>query len=50
MNAPSIINLSAGERRLLDVLNAQGACGAPAQRADGVLGSFGRFGGVDLEI
>jgi len=30
MNAPSIINLSAGERRLLDVLNAQGACGAPA--------------------
>lgn len=30
MNAPAVINLSAGERRLLEVLDAQGACGAPA--------------------
>jgi Fe-S cluster assembly protein SufD len=30
MNASAIINLSAGERRLLEVLDAQGACGAPA--------------------
>lgn len=30
MNAPAVINLSAGERRLLEVLDAQGACGASA--------------------
>jgi Fe-S cluster assembly protein SufD len=30
MNAQAVINLSAGERRLLEVLDAQGACGAPA--------------------
>lgn len=30
MNASAPINLSAGERRLLEVLEAQGACGAPA--------------------
>lgn len=30
MNASPVINLTAGERRLLEVLDAQGACGAPA--------------------
>ena len=30
MNASAVINLSLGERRLLEALDAQGACGAPA--------------------